>query len=71
MALPRVTSRRTLIKKLRRLGFNGPVSGGRHSFMQKGALKVRIPNEHSEDIRVSLLSEILRHAGIDEHEWNR
>jgi hypothetical protein len=29
-------SRRELIRKFRALGFEGPISGGRHSFMQAG-----------------------------------
>lgn len=69
MALPRSTPRRTLIQKLRSLGFDGPHSGGRHSFMRKGKLKVRIPNEHGEDIGISLLGEILKHAGVSEDDW--
>jgi hypothetical protein len=36
-------SRRELIRKFRSLGFTGPLSGGRHQFMKKGVLKVRIP----------------------------
>jgi hypothetical protein len=41
-------SRRKLIKKFRALGFNGPYSGGRHQFMAKGDLKVRIPKPASK-----------------------
>ena len=69
MALPRATKRRTLIKKMRTLGFEGPLTGGKHSFMKRGALKVRIPNEHTEDIGRGLLGEILRQSGISEEEW--
>jgi predicted RNA binding protein YcfA (HicA-like mRNA interferase family) len=58
-------SRRDLIKRLRSLGFKGPCSGGRHQFMARGPLKVRIPNAHkSQDITDPLLKEILRQAGI-------
>lgn len=67
MALPRSTPRRTLIKKFRNLGFEGPVSGGRHAFMQRGSLKVRIPNQDIED--VALLREILRQASITPDEY--
>lgn len=64
--------RRQLIRKLRALGFTGPFSGGRHQFMVKGALKLRIPNPHAaKDIHISLLREILRQAGISVEEWNR
>jgi predicted RNA binding protein YcfA (HicA-like mRNA interferase family) len=52
------------------LGFNGPYSGGRHQFMSKGSLKVRIPNPHQQkDVEISLLEEILRQAGITKEEW--
>jgi hypothetical protein len=30
--------RRVLITMLRRIGFTGPYTGGRHEFMQKGSL---------------------------------
>jgi predicted RNA binding protein YcfA (HicA-like mRNA interferase family) len=64
-------ARRELIRKLRKLGFAGPISGGRHQFMIRGALKVRIPNPHGRsDIDGSLVKEILRQAGIPAREWN-
>lgn len=61
---------RKLIQKFRKLGFDGPYSGGRHLFMAKGELKVRVPNPHSSDISAHLLSEILRQAGISKDDWN-
>ena len=64
-------SRKHLIKKFRNLGFGGPYSGGRHQFMIKGNLKIRVPNPHkSGDITDSLLHEILRQAAISKDEWN-
>ena len=36
-------SRRELIKRLRKLGFQGPFSARKHSVMSKGRLKLRIP----------------------------
>jgi predicted RNA binding protein YcfA (HicA-like mRNA interferase family) len=59
-----------LIRRLRGLGFDGPVSGGHHAFMVKGSLKVRIPNPHETDIGLPLLKEILRQAGITDEEWS-
>jgi len=65
-------SRRDLVRKLKGLGFRGPYSGGRHQFMARGALKVRIPNPHkSQDITDSLLNEVLRQAGIPRSEFDR
>ncbi len=63
-------SRRDLIRKFRVLGFDGPHSGGKHQFMRRGSLKVHIPNPHQESIGVSLLSRVLRQAGISDDEWN-
>ena len=63
-------SRRKLIRRFRALGFTGPVSGGRHQFMKKGALKVRIPNPHEGGtVGGPLVKEILRQAGIEAEEW--
>jgi hypothetical protein len=63
-------SLRELIRKFRDFGFDGPYSGGRHLFMSRGSLKVRIPNPHAGDISKYLLAEILRQAGISRSEWN-
>lgn len=63
--------RRELIYYLRQIGFSGPYSGGKHQFMIKGQLRVRIPNPHKEDIGKNLLMRILREAGIDREEWEQ
>lgn len=62
---------RKLVQKFRRLGFEGPYSGGRHLFMVKGELKVHIPNPHKGDISKGLLAEILRQANISSDEWQK
>jgi predicted RNA binding protein YcfA (HicA-like mRNA interferase family) len=65
-------SRKDLIKKFRSLNFSGPYSGGRHQFMVKGKLKIRVPNPHkSGDISDSLLREVLHQAGISKNEWDK
>jgi len=65
-------ARRELVKKLKSFGFKGPYSGGRHQFMAKETLKIRIPNPHkSRDISEPLLNEILRQAGISKSEFDR
>ena len=64
-------SRRDLIRNLLRLGFDGPFSGGKHQFMIRGEVTVRIPNPHRGDIRRELLVRILRQAGVDRDEWER
>ena len=69
--MPKSISLRNLIRRFRALGFDGPYSGGRHLFMSKDALKVRVPNPHHGDISASLLTEILRQADISKDEWNK
>lgn len=69
--MPRAISWRRLIQNFRKLGFEGPYSGGKHLFMKKGALKVRIPSKHKGNISAGLVSEILRQAGIDKKEWDK
>jgi len=69
--MPRAISVKKLILNLRKFGFAGPYSGGRHLFMIKNNLKLRVPNPHQRDISKSLLSEILRQAGISPTDWNK
>jgi len=61
---------RKLVQRFRRAGFDGPYSGGRHLFMIKGMLKIRIPNPHRGDISKYLIVEILRQAGISSKDWD-
>jgi predicted RNA binding protein YcfA (HicA-like mRNA interferase family) len=58
-----------VIRRLRRLGFEGPVSTGKHQQMHKGGLGVRIPNPHGDDVGTGLIAEILRQAGVSRDEW--
>ncbi|MBF0154170.1 MAG: type II toxin-antitoxin system HicA family toxin [Magnetococcales bacterium] len=58
-----------LIHYLRRLGFDGPWSGGKHAFMSQGDVSVRIPNPHRGDIGKELLARILRQAGVSVERW--
>jgi predicted RNA binding protein YcfA (HicA-like mRNA interferase family) len=69
MALPKQTPHLTLERKFQNLGWTGPWPGGKHRFMRRGTLTVRIPNPHSADIHISLLRIILRQAGISDDEW--
>jgi len=62
-------SRRELIQRLRKLGFEGPYAGGRHEFMLRGDHRLILPNPHRGDISVDLLQRILRRAGISREEW--
>jgi len=64
-------SRKDLIRYLRAMGFDGPYSGGKHSFMLKGDLTLTIPNPHKDDIGRELSARILRQAGISRKEWEQ
>ena len=43
--------------------------GGKHQFMVRGDVTVRIPNPHRGDIGVDLVTRILRQAGVTRAEW--
>ena len=61
---------RKLVHELKGFGFEGPFQSAKHPYMIKGNLTLTIPNPHSEDISVYLLSKILNQAGILKKEWN-
>ena len=63
--------REDLLRHLKRLGFEGPYSGGKHQFVVRGPLTIHISNPHDGDIGVGLLLRILRQAGISREEWER
>lgn len=63
--------RRELIRYLKLLGFEGPYSGGKHQFVIKGEITLRIPNPHQGDIGRELLARILRQAQVSREEWEQ
>lgn len=71
MANLRPIKRKQLISYLRQLDFTGPYVGGKHEYMQRGSLKVHIPNPHQSDISVGLLKRILEEADISLQEWEQ
>ena len=58
-----------LVRRLRRLGFDGPYEGGKHPYMVRVDVVVSVPNPHREAIGVDLLQRILRRAGVTREEW--
>lgn len=60
---------RELVTRLRKFGFEGPYQSGKHPYMVKGDLTLTIPNPHSRDISIDLLSRVLRQAGINKKDW--
>jgi len=69
--LPKLSpvSWKDLVKRLQRLGFEGPYQGGKHPFMIRGDLTLTIPNPHRGDISVDLLLRILKRANVTRDEW--
>ena len=63
--------RRDPVSALRRLGIQGPLSGGKHRYMVRGGTVLTIPNPHGGDIGTKLLALLLRQAGISRNEWER
>ena len=69
--MPRLTpvSRRELIRRLSKLGFEGPFAGGRHEFMARETRRLVLPDPHRSDIGVALLSRLLKQADISADDW--
>lgn len=62
---------REVIRKLQRLGYDGPIPGGRHVRMVHPASGqiIPIPAHGGNDISVGLIREIIRQVGITRDEW--
>ena len=58
-----------LVKGLRRFGYQGPFSGGKHLYMMRGEKVLTLGNPHRREIGVNLLRRILTQAEIDPREW--
>ena len=67
--MSRPIKRRELIRRMRKLGWNGPEPGRRHMVMRKAELTVPIPDPHRGDIDWSLTNRILKEAGISTEQW--
>jgi len=64
-------SLRELIKRLNKMGFEGPYQGGKHPYMVRGDLVLTVPNPHRREIGVALLSRILKQAEVSREEWTK
>ena len=62
-------TRREIVRRLRLLGFSGPLTGGTHDYMSRGRQKLHIPNEHGGTVSVNLIQRMLRYGGISIEEW--
>jgi predicted RNA binding protein YcfA (HicA-like mRNA interferase family) len=61
-------TRADLVRYLRKAGYTGPWSGGKHGIMIRGTHRVAIPTRHGSDIDRSLLSRVLKNAQISRDE---
>ena len=57
------------VKRLKKYGFDGPYSGGKHLYMIKNNLRLTIPNPHKKEIGIDLLTRLLKQAGIEKGKW--
>ncbi len=67
-------SRQELIRRLGKLGFEGPYPGSGHAYMVKergmGRIYVTIRNpHHGQDFSVGLLAQILKEGEVSREEW--
>ena len=67
--MPKPIKRSELIRRFRRLGWDGPYQKGKHPFMIKAGVRLTIPNPHRGDIDWSLASRMLREAGVSPEQW--
>lgn len=64
-------TRSDFIRRLRRLGYDGPFSGGRHEFMVRDTRRLILPNPHRQDISSDLLARLLKQADVTRREWEQ
>jgi predicted RNA binding protein YcfA (HicA-like mRNA interferase family) len=60
-----------VVRKLRQLGFDGPLPGGKHRRMvhpDTGQI-IPIPIHKGKDVGLGLIREIVRELGITREEW--
>lgn len=62
-------SHREFLRRVRKLGFEGPYPGTRHPFFLKDGHPYRVPNPHGHEISVALLRRVLGQLGISRQDW--
>ncbi|MFA5747661.1 MAG: type II toxin-antitoxin system HicA family toxin [Candidatus Absconditabacterales bacterium] len=56
------------IEKLKKLGYEGPVAGGKHLHMIKGLEIIPVPKHGGQEIGVGLISKIIKEIGVSRDE---
>ena len=61
-----------VVRKLRRLGFEGPFGGGLHVVMRhpQTGQKISVPMHKKRDLPLGTLRAIVRAAGVSVEQWN-
>jgi len=69
--MPKLTPLKPIevIKKLKKLGFEGPIPWWRHAHMIKGELFIPIPLHGWKELWVGIISAIINEAWITREEW--
>lgn len=62
-------SQKSLVKKFKLFGFDGPYQQGKHPYMIKDSLSITVPNPHHGVVSADLLIRILKQAGITRMQW--
>lgn len=58
-----------VIRKMKKIGFQGPIHWWRHSHMIKWELTIPVPLHGNKDLKVWLISMIINEIGISREEW--
>ena len=61
--------RKILIRKLKKLNFEGPYTATRHEYMIKDAQKIFLPNPHGKDIGVPLIRRIVKQIDVSRKDF--
>ena len=67
--MPKPISQREMVRRLKRLGWQGPHQQGSHPYMVKESRRLTIPNPRRGQIDWSLTRRILAQGGISPAEW--
>ena len=60
---------REFIAKLKKIGLEGPISGGKHPHFLFGNIKIIVPNPHGGDVDKNIVKKIISKIGITVEEF--
>jgi predicted RNA binding protein YcfA (HicA-like mRNA interferase family) len=64
---------REVLRKLRRLGYEGPFGGGKHAVMRnpETGVKISVPIHAARDLPLGTPRAIVKAAGVSVEEWEQ